>query len=176
MNFFPKVVYKDNKNRSQTQLFTKPIGRRHNHQNKHSKHPENLKRSLPNAAQKMKFSSMNFFSECDQIRRKLWIWSHLLKKSLCAVQQTSVKNKQRICCEKERDRNLNKLGKGLVQRSYSKHCFNIKFAKPISITRKTLLRNEKKEREPTKTIPLIAKYNPILPQFKPKKTMRYFQN
>ena len=63
MNFFPKVVYKDNKNRSQTQLFTKPIGRRHNHQNKHSKHPENLKRSLPNAAQKMKFSSMNFSQE-----------------------------------------------------------------------------------------------------------------
>ena len=104
---------------------------------------------------------MNFFSECDQIRRKLQIWSHLLKKSLCAVQQTSVKNKQRICCDgKERDRNLNKLGKGLVQRSYSKHCFNIKFAKPISITRKTLLRNGKKEPKPTKTIPLIAKYNP----------------
>ena len=33
----------------------------------------------------------DFFSKCDQIRRKLWIWSHLLKKSLmesfifCAV-------------------------------------------------------------------------------------------
>ena len=25
---------------------------------------------------------MNFFSKCDQIRRKLRIWSHLLKKSL----------------------------------------------------------------------------------------------
>ena len=39
----------------------------------------------------MKFSSKDFFSKCDQIRRKLWIWSHLLKKSLmenfifCAV-------------------------------------------------------------------------------------------
>ena len=30
----------------------------------------------------MKFSIKGFFSKCDQIRRKLWIWSHLLKKSL----------------------------------------------------------------------------------------------
>ena len=40
---------------------------------------------------KMKFSIKDYFSKCDQIRRKLWIWSHLLKKSLmenfifCAV-------------------------------------------------------------------------------------------
>ena len=33
------------------------------------------------AAQKMKFSIMNFLSKCDQIRRKLRIWSNLLKKS-----------------------------------------------------------------------------------------------
>ena len=39
----------------------------------------------------MKFSIKEFFSKCDQIRRKLRIWSHLLKKSLmgnfifCAV-------------------------------------------------------------------------------------------
>ena len=33
-------------------------------------------------AQKMKFSFKDFFSKCDQIRRKLWIWSHSLKKSL----------------------------------------------------------------------------------------------
>ena len=38
-----------------------------------------------------KFSIKDFFSKCDQIRRKLQIWSHLLKKSLtenfmfCAV-------------------------------------------------------------------------------------------
>ena len=31
---------------------------------------------------KMKFSIKGFFSKCDQIRRKLRIWSHLLKKSL----------------------------------------------------------------------------------------------
>ena len=31
--------------------------------------------------QKLKFSIKDFFSKCDQIRR-LWIWSHLLKKSL----------------------------------------------------------------------------------------------
>ena len=30
----------------------------------------------------MKFSIKDFFSKCDQIRRKLGIWSHLLKKSL----------------------------------------------------------------------------------------------
>ena len=29
-------------------------------------------------AQKMKFFIKDFFSKCDQIRRKLWIWSHLL--------------------------------------------------------------------------------------------------
>ena len=42
-------------------------------------------------AQKMEFSIKDFFSKYDQIRRKLWIWSQLLKKSLmenfifCAV-------------------------------------------------------------------------------------------
>ena len=42
-------------------------------------------------AQKMKFSIKDFFSKCDQIRRKLRIWSHSLKKRLmknfifCAV-------------------------------------------------------------------------------------------
>ena len=42
-------------------------------------------------AQKLKFSIKDFFSKCDRIRRKLRIWSHLLKKSLmenfifCAV-------------------------------------------------------------------------------------------
>ena len=47
-----------------------------------------LQRSCPKkitcvtgTAQKMKFS-MDFFSKCDLIRRNLWIWSHLLKKSL----------------------------------------------------------------------------------------------
>ena len=33
-------------------------------------------------AQKMKFSIKGLFSKCDQIRWKLRIWSHLLKKSL----------------------------------------------------------------------------------------------
>ena len=42
-------------------------------------------------AQKMKFSIKDFFRKCDQIGRKLRIWSHLPKKSLmenfifCAV-------------------------------------------------------------------------------------------
>ena len=30
----------------------------------------------------MKFSIKNYFSKCDQIRKKLRIWLHLLKKSL----------------------------------------------------------------------------------------------
>ena len=30
----------------------------------------------------MKFSIKDFFSKCDQIRKKLQIWSHLVKKSL----------------------------------------------------------------------------------------------
>ena len=33
-------------------------------------------------AQKIKFSIKDFFNKCDQICRKLPIWSHLLKKSL----------------------------------------------------------------------------------------------
>ena len=33
-------------------------------------------------AQKMKFPIKGFFSKCDQIRRKLQIWSHLLNKFL----------------------------------------------------------------------------------------------
>ena len=37
---------------------------------------------LTGTAQKMKFSIKDFFSKCDQICRKLRIWSHLLKKSL----------------------------------------------------------------------------------------------
>ena len=41
---------------------------------------------LPNTflctAQKIKFFIKDFFSKCDQIRGKLQIWSHLLKKSL----------------------------------------------------------------------------------------------
>ena len=32
--------------------------------------------------QKMKLSYTDFSSKCDQIRRNLWIWSHLLEKSL----------------------------------------------------------------------------------------------
>ena len=33
-------------------------------------------------AQKMKFFIKDFFSKCDQKRRKQWIWSQLLKKFL----------------------------------------------------------------------------------------------
>ena len=46
-------------------------------------------------AQKMRFSNKDFFSKCDQIHRKMRIWSHLLKKSLmenfifCAMSELS---------------------------------------------------------------------------------------
>ena len=38
--------------------------------------------NMPLALQKKAFSIKDFFSKCDHIRRKLHIWSHLLKKSL----------------------------------------------------------------------------------------------
>ena len=50
-------------------------------------------------AQKMKFSIADFFSKCDQIRRKLQIWSHILKKSamenfiFCVVMKVEFPNK-----------------------------------------------------------------------------------
>ena len=37
---------------------------------------------VANTAQKMKFFIKHVFSKCDQIRRKLWMWPHLLKKFL----------------------------------------------------------------------------------------------
>ena len=40
------------------------------------------RKSITTTAQKAKFSIKEFFSKCDQICRKLRIWSHLLKKSL----------------------------------------------------------------------------------------------
>ena len=49
----------------------------------------------------MTFPIKDFFSKCDQIRRKLWIWSHLLKKFLmknfifCAVTVTAQTTKIR---------------------------------------------------------------------------------
>ena len=52
-----------------------------------------LRLNVSSTARKMKFSIKNFFSKCDQIHRKLRIWSHLLEKSLmenfifCAVQR-----------------------------------------------------------------------------------------
>ena len=55
-------------------------------------------------AQKMKFSIKEFFSKCDQIRRKLWIWSHLLQKSLmenfifCAVVCSHMKRLRLVNC------------------------------------------------------------------------------
>ena len=54
---------------------------------------------------------MDFFSESDQICRKLWIWSHLLKKSLvenfilfCNVYSEHWRNKRKL----KQQRNLKK--------------------------------------------------------------------
>ena len=49
-------------------------------------------------AHKMQFSIKDFISKCDQIRRKLRVWSHLLKKSLmencifvwCSLKTTNI--------------------------------------------------------------------------------------
>ena len=57
----------------------------------------------------MKFSIKDFFSKCDQIRRKLQIWSHLLKKSLienviiCAVSDMHMDKQVGICWEDNTD-------------------------------------------------------------------------
>ena len=63
-----------------------------------------------NTAQKMKFCVKDFFCKCDQIHRKLRIWSRLLKKSLmeyfnfCAVQiQTQVKSYRLLSRENVRN-------------------------------------------------------------------------
>ena len=51
---------------------------------------------LRSTAQKMKVSNKDFFSKCDQIRRKLRVWSHFLEKSLvenfifCAVKGVEI--------------------------------------------------------------------------------------
>ena len=51
---------------------------------------------------KMKFSVKDFFRKCDQIRRKLQIWSHLLKKFLmenfifCVVREVRVVSRFRF--------------------------------------------------------------------------------
>ena len=53
---------------------------------------ENIQTSEMDTVQKINFSIEDFFSKCDQIRRNLRIWSHLLKKSVmesfifCAVE------------------------------------------------------------------------------------------
>ena len=58
--------------------------------------PEKLIRVRISLYKRMKFSIKDFFSKCDQILRKLQIWSHLLNKSLmenfnfCAVYLTGV--------------------------------------------------------------------------------------
>ena len=57
----------------------------------------------------MKYSIKDFFSKCDQNRRKLRIWSHLLKKSLmenlifCAVRRPAAVLKKTLHCSWKSD-------------------------------------------------------------------------
>ena len=54
---------------------------------------QGLNCNVIHTAQEMKFFIKDFFGKCDQICRKLWSWSHLLKKYLienfifCAVRR-----------------------------------------------------------------------------------------
>ena len=43
---------------------------------------QNSNKKMEKHCTKMKFSTKDFFSKCDRIRRKLWTWPHLLKKIL----------------------------------------------------------------------------------------------
>ena len=67
---------------------------------------------------KNKFFIKDFFSKCDQIRRKLWIWSHLLKKSLmenfnfCAVKDRNISERRQ--CVKENKICFNCLSKSHI--------------------------------------------------------------
>ena len=47
--------------------------------------PEEIRKLERYTTQRMKFFIKDFFSKCDQIRRRLRIWSHLLKKSLMEI-------------------------------------------------------------------------------------------
>ena len=48
-------------------------------------HHLQMKRQKVYTGQKIKFSIKDFFSEYDQVRRKLRIWSHLLKESFMEI-------------------------------------------------------------------------------------------
>ena len=74
--------------------------------NKFKKYPHHT--YFKNTAQKMKFFITDFFSKCDQIRRKLRIWSHLLKKSImenfifCTVELHAVLTKKKYLTGRNR--------------------------------------------------------------------------
>ena len=59
---------------------------------------QSFQRYAGDTAQKMKLSTKDCFSKCDQIRRKLKTWSHSLKKSLVenfSFVQSDLKNLKR---------------------------------------------------------------------------------
>ena len=56
----------------------------------------NNKHRHKDTAQKAKFCIKDFLSKCDQIRKKLLIWSNLLKKSLMGIFIFCVKVKVKL--------------------------------------------------------------------------------
>ena len=62
---------------------------------------------MPPTSQKMKFPINDFFSKCDQFRRKLQIWSDLLKKLLmknfifCVMPKAAQERLQTFCDSKK---------------------------------------------------------------------------
>ena len=127
----------------------------------------------------MKFSIKDFFSKCDQIRRKLRNWSHLLKKSLienfifCAVTQGFFvelnlrKRKWLLCCLYKPHKN--QLSKHLKETRRNVHAFSPNYDNLILLDDFNLKPTEKH----TKDFSLIYNYKislEIKPVIGPQKT------
>ena len=86
-NIIPICCYTDNKSLVDTINLTKTLTEKRLQVDiciirKMTKKQEVKQITWCDTAQKIKFSFKDFFSKCNQIRRNLQIWSHLLKKSL----------------------------------------------------------------------------------------------
>ena len=100
---------------------------------------------VSSTAHKMKFSIKDFFRKCDQISKKLRIWSHLLKNFLmenfifCAV---FARSKRRIKFIKSWHKSSNKGGSPKKKIHFSKMVFRIMHAvrKHVSNRDKTFLK------------------------------------
>ena len=88
---------------SYSSQFQKLIGRESEKCNSISQ--TSMQQIQQSTARKMKFPIKDFFSKCDQIRRKQRIWSHLLKKSLMEnfilLCSNRKKKQENFCCSFE---------------------------------------------------------------------------